>query len=581
MDGQAGADQASADWPGSSQAGASQASASQASASQASASQAGASQAAASQVTADQLSVAQASPHARGAGTRRRWCSLRQPARYVVLVAGALPVLAFPDTNIEYLAWFGLVPGLLLMARSATRREAFVRGWWFGAGYVLAAMYWLAPNVGPGLLLLAIAIGFLWSGVGLAARATLAPPVTPSRAAAAVALVPSAWLTTEWLRSWQGIGGPWAVLGVSQWQHPAVLALAAVGGVWLVSFALVAANTGLAVAVLARTLAPRLIGCAVALAAVVAGPVAFALTAPSPVARKVTIALVQPGSFATAAQRIAASERLTAGPARGAGLVVWGESSVGYDLSADPALRLRLQALSASVGAQILVNQDAVSPAGAHSKVAVLMGGNGIDGQYVKSRLVPFGEYIPFRSELGWLTSVSRAAAQNMVAGNGAHVLQATLRDGRRLPIGVLICFESAFPDMARYDADHGAQVIIYQTSDSTFQGSFELAQHASLGAVRAAETGRPVVQAALTGDSAAFDARGRLLAWKGGGDRGVVPVRLRLPPASARTPFDRLGDFVPLTALAIVLLATLFSLLRTDIYGRIRRRVLRITGPT
>ena len=74
--------------------------------------------------------------------------------------------------------------------------------------------------------------------------------------------MPSAWLVTEWLRSWQGIGGPWAVLGASQWQHPAVLALAAVGGVWLVTFALVAANTGLVVAILAaRRLTPRLIGC--------------------------------------------------------------------------------------------------------------------------------------------------------------------------------------------------------------------------------------------------------------------------------------------------------------------------------
>src|SRR6185312_11970030 len=154
-------------------------------------------------------------------------------------------------------------------------------GWWFGTGYLLATMYWLIPNLGPGLLVVAIALGALWCGVGLAVWATLRPPVTAARAAAALALVPSAWLMTELVRSWQGLGGPWAVLGASQWQHPAILALAAVGGVWLVSFALVAANTGIAVAMLARSLAPRLIGVAVALAAIGAGPAAFALTAPS------------------------------------------------------------------------------------------------------------------------------------------------------------------------------------------------------------------------------------------------------------------------------------------------------------
>ena len=73
----------------------------------------------------------------------------------------------------------------------------------------------------------------------------LRAPVTAGRALAALVVLPSCWLVIEWIRSWQGIGGPWAVFGASQWQHPVVLALAAVGGVWLISFALVAANTGI------------------------------------------------------------------------------------------------------------------------------------------------------------------------------------------------------------------------------------------------------------------------------------------------------------------------------------------------
>ena len=170
------------------------------------------------------------------------------------------------------------------------------------------------------------------------------------------------------------------------------------------------------------------------------------------------------------------------------------------------------------------MNQDSITPAG-KSKVAVLIGSGGIDGRYVKTRLVPFGEYIPFRQQLGWLAKISKAAPQNMIPGTGAHVMRVTPADGRPLTIGVLICFESAFPDMSRVDADNGAQLIIYQTSDSTWQAGWEwvLAQHAALGAVRAAETGRPVIQAALTGDSAAFDPRGRLLAWAGSSYRGVT----------------------------------------------------------
>ena len=127
---------------------------------------------------------------------------------------------------------------------------------------------------------------------------------------------------------------------------------------------------------------------------------------------------------------------------------------------------------------------------------------------------------------------------------------------------------------MSRVDADHGAQVIIYQTSDSTFQASWAPAQHASLSAVRAAETGRPVVQAALTGDSAAFDARGRQLAWAGTSYRGVVLVHLELPPASARTFYDRLGDYVPWLAVAVAAIAAAIALMRRR-SGRRRRSAL------
>ena len=216
---------------------------------------------------------------------------------------------------------------------------------------------------------------------------------------------------------------------------------------------------------------------------------------------------------------------------------------------------------------------------GDQSKVALLIGRHGIDGRYVKTRLVPFGEYIPFRPVLGWLTRISKAAQENMVPGNGAHVLRVTTPGGRPLTIGVLICFESAFPDMSRVDTDHGAQLIVYQTSDSTLQAELEWvqAQHASLSALRAAETGRPVVQAALTGDSVAFDPVAGC--WYGRAKfRGVALARIGLPPASARTPYDQLGDYVMWIAVGIAALAAAIALLRTGRFSAYR--FVRIARP-
>src|ERR1700750_2701961 len=153
-----------------------------------------------------------------------------------MLLLGGLLILTFPAPNLEFLAWFGLVPGLVVIVRSPTAREGGMRAWWLGAGYLIAALYWMTPEIGPAVLLVGAVVGALWIPFGVAAWTLLRPPVTRPRARAALAVAPSCWLLGEWLRSWQALGGPWAVFGVSQWQHPAVLALAAVGGGWLGRF---------------------------------------------------------------------------------------------------------------------------------------------------------------------------------------------------------------------------------------------------------------------------------------------------------------------------------------------------------
>jgi apolipoprotein N-acyltransferase len=527
----------------------------------------------------------------------------RYPVRWLAFLAGGVPaVLVFPGPSLSYLAWFALVPGMVLFTRADTTREAFARGWWFGAGYLIAILQWMAPQIGPGVVLIGAVFGCMWTPFSVAVRRLMRPPVSAPRALAALVVVPSAWLIPEWIRSYQGLGGPWGLYGASQWQHPAVLALAAVGGAWLVSVALVLANAGLllilgalrpdlltgaappaAAIPAAGTAAPaaRRVGLAalgaVAFAAAAgSGPLAFALTPPFPAVRQATIALVQPGVVNSNAQRVDASLALTAEfSANGVlardhpNLIVWGESSVPDDLTLDHPLLQQIEKLSAQDHAEILANQDSTIPGpssrpGGQEKVAVLVSPAGIQGEYVKTRLVPFGEYIPFRQQLGWLTKISKAASSNMIPGTGAHTLTVTTTpDGKPLTIGALICFESAFPDMSRVETDQGAQLIVYQSSTPTFQGTWGPDQHASLAALRAAETGRPVVQAALTGDSVAYDARGRELAWLGQQQHGVVTVRLDLPAAADRTFYDQAGDYVMWAGVAITGLAALVLVAR------------------
>ena len=519
----------------------------------------------------------------------------KYPVRWMAFLAGGVPaILVFPGPSLSYLAWFALVPGMVLFTRAATTREAVARGWWFGAGYLIAILQWMTPEIGPGIVLIGAIFGCMWAPFAVAVNRLLKPPVSWPRALAALVVVPSAWLIPEWIRSYQGLGGPWGLYGASQWQHPAVLALATVGGVWLVSVALLIANSGLLLligairpAVLAPATqavpAPQAVRRRAALAAAGvgafviaagAGPVAFALTPPFPTVRQATVALVQPGEVSDPAQRVDASETLTREFSSGSALakdhpdlIVWSESSVAYDLALDSTLLGGIEKLSAQDQTEILVSQDSTIPGpdGGQEKVAVLVSPQGIQGRYVKTRLVPFGEYIPFRQQLGWLTKISKAASSNMIPGTGAHTLTVTSPTGavKPLDVGVLVCFESAFPDMSRVETNQGAQLIVYQSATPTFQGTWGPDQHASLAAIRAAETGRPVAQAALTGDTVAFDARGRQIAWLGQDSQGVITVTFNLPAQADKTFYDQAGDYVMWSAVGITALAALVMLVR------------------
>ncbi|GAA4872723.1 apolipoprotein N-acyltransferase [Kitasatospora terrestris] len=500
--------------------------------------------------------------------------ALGRPARYASLAAGAVPVLAFPGAGLGALAWVALVPALLVLRSSPNGREAAVRGWWSGAGFILVAMYWLTPSIGPALPLLAVVFGALQAPFGYAAHRLLGPPVTLRRAAGALVVLPALWLTAEFARSWHALGGPWALYGASQWEHPAVLGLASVGGVWLVSAALVAANTAVVLLCTASALRVRVAAGAMAALCLLTGPLLFALQAAPPVSGEATVALVQAGQTPDENARLAANVRLTRSLAgRPVDLVVWGESSTTADLDREGATLDRLRALSAATGARLLAGEDARKADGRISKDAVLIGPDGIESRYRKIRLVPFGEYIPMRSALGWIAGVSAAAGENRAPGAAFHLLPAVDRSGRPLPVGALICFESAFPDMSRAAAADGARLLVYQSSTSTFQSTWAPAQHASLGAIRAAETGRPVVQAALTGESVAYDPQGRRLARMTTDGSGTATVRLPLAAPGARTWYVRLGDWVPYTAVAVTAGAAAVAL-------RSRARTRRAAGP-
>ncbi|MGW7047936.1 apolipoprotein N-acyltransferase [Streptomyces avermitilis] len=482
------------------------------------------------------------------------WLGSRWWRGAAAVLAGALPMLAFPAPSWWWFAYVALVPWILLARTAPTGRRAAYDGWLGGLGFMLAVHHWLLPSLHVFTVLIAALLGALWAPWGWLVRRFLAGVPSPGRVAAALLVLPSGWLMVELVRSWQGLGGPWGLLGSSQWQVEPALRLASVGGVWLLSFLVVTVN--IAVAVLVSVRASRMPALAGLVATAAATSAAWAWSPRPDHDGDMRIAIVQPGVIDgtdSGDRRFDREEQLTRELAgQNVDLVVWGESSVGFDLADRPDLARRIAGLSERVGADILVNVDARrSDRPGIYKSSVLVGPHGPTGnRYDKMRLVPFGEYIPARSLLGWATSVGKAAGEDRRRGGEQVVMNA----GHGLRIGPMVCFETAFPDMSRHLAEDGAEVLLAQSSTSTFQRSWAPEQHASLAALRAAETGRPMVHATLTGVSAVYGPSGeRVGSWLGT-EKSTSAV-YDVPLARGVTPYVRFGDW-PVHAALLILAA-------------------------
>ncbi len=498
----------------------------------------------------------------------------------VGILSASVGALSFPRPSWWPLAFVFLVPLVVGISLAASQTRAGLVAWAAGAGFFLVSHYWMAHKTLYFQPVIAALFGLTWVPWALVARAALV------RGRWVVAMVggPSLWVLAEYVRSWSVLGGPWALLGASQWRTPWGLEAASWGGVWLVGWLLVLANVALASIVLKalgdrqehscidQESGPR----ARAQVAAVLGVVtmvgyAWASYDPQRVSgdeRVLRIAGVQPGVIDPAEERFAAGEALTYGLRGDFDLVVWGESSLGEDPFLRPEYMERLRRLSSTLGAPLLVNVDARTERGSIYKTALLVSEEGPRARYDKRRLVPFGEYVPLRPLMGWVTRFTDAAREDR--GRGTSDVVMDVPGTTEASIAPLVCFESAFPDMSRQLAKLGADVIVVQSANTTFQESWLPDQHASLAAMRAAESGRPVVHATISGVSAAFDAYGRRLAWVDANHVGSWAAEV--PLGSRRTLYASLGDWVPVaSACGVLALAFLIAGPKSRVFRRSR----------
>ncbi len=239
-------------------------------------------------------------------------------------------------------------------------------------------------------------------------------------------------------------------------------------------------------------------------------------------------------------------------------LTIWPENSIDVDpfTSTGAFLRRYVTGGAKLVGGQLLFGTNLDGPDREESflNAAVLVDRNGepVD-RYVKRRYVPFGEYVPWREVLGNIPAL-RQVPRDGLAGAGPQTVETELVD-----VAVIICFETLFSDILRSNVlAGGAGLVVAMTNDASFGRSWESDQHIAQSQLRAVETGRWVVHAAISGGSALIDPDGRVHRRTGLFERATI--RAEVPVIEGRTTYLATGDVVaPVTrwaALAFLLVA-------------------------
>jgi apolipoprotein N-acyltransferase len=430
-----------------------------------------------------------------------------------------LLILSFPNFEYYLLAWIGLVPLLVVIARRPSPLRAFILGWAVGSVFFYVTCYWLTYSMihygrlsAPLAYLLlipgAVVIGIFHGLFGL-----LVVLAIQKWGRMAILLAAIFWTALEWVRL-VVTGQLWNALGYSQAYHNQIIEPATWGGVYAVSFLLVAINSAVALLIISRTkwsiAAALVIGFAVWVVIDSSKPAFLDRRADHP-ELAVKIVAVQPNVpmnpvksadeiKALIDRHVALSTQglATDNGAQGPRIVIWPESPMNFTYASDKSFQEFVANFTRQNHTSLLFNSLEPAPNDGSYNSALLVNEEGrLISQYDKIRLMPFGEYVPLPQ---WLPGASLISG---IVGEFTPGSNYTLMPFGDRKAGVFICIESAYPWIARRLAHDGADVLINISNDGYLGPTAVLRQHLANVIFRAVENGRPVLRVTNTGLSA------------------------------------------------------------------------------
>lgn len=507
------------------------------------------------------------------------------------------PYHLFPVLFVTMPVFIWLLDGAVAPAGSAgplnmLRRHwpAFRTGWLFGFGYFLAGFWWVGEaflvDADEFIYLLPVAVVALPAGLALfwGAAAALSRHVWGDgwiRIAGFAAL----FTVAEWVRGTVLTGLPWNVIGYAAMPTPLTMQSAALIGLYGVTFmTFLVASSPAVFAPGYRTASHRAMALVVLSTLLVVGHLGYGMFALSRASEAtvpgVHLRLVQPAIDQSAKWDAANEEEImrryidlsnaNKGP-QSASVgsfthVLWPESAFPFILTERRDQLATIAALlppttTLITGAMRLEKAvDGSKDHKVYNSLFVINGNGEIVAARDKTRLLPFGEFLPFQDflenlGLQQLTRLRGGFAQ----GTGRRVVDLAGTP----PFLPLICYEITYSGTVRPaigEGEAGPQWIVNLTNDAWFGMTAGPHQHAHQAQVRAVEEGLPVARAANNGVSFVADSYGRILERLALGERGVVDSAL--PVAGPVTLFSRTGN-LPIVLFVCALVAFLVGTTR------------------
>jgi apolipoprotein N-acyltransferase len=510
--------------------------------------------------------------------------------------SGLALAASFPSLNLDLLAWVAFVP-LFWVIEDQPYVRVFLYAWLQGSVFAVVSLGWLihffrdfagVGFVAAGACLLSLALVLsLYGAVAIVAGVRL----SRSFGIPLFLAIPPVWVAAEWIRTYWPLGGmPLNLLGDAAQGRIAVIQLAELTGIYGISALIMFVNCALYEAFRrGRSVRQKrwiLLGTVVSMAGVlVFGTIRINAIERSKAEGRLRVAAVQgdisqhhkwdPAYLAPSFKIYTdASEAVLSSHPQ---LIIWPESAATFifetndfypsGMETQRTYRSRLLQLAHKIDTPILFGAPALDfdrQLTLRNRAYLVKADGQVGDYYDKVRLVPVGEYVPLHVLLGRFMHrlVETPGNIDFTSGNRQTIFHV---DGTDL--GVLICYESIFPDLSRKAVEAGANVLVNMTNDAAFGDTAAPHQLLAMAVFRAVENGVPLVRVGNSGISAVITPAGRVTA------KTTLFTRATevedVPWLRSRTFYTSVGDLFAELCFALSVIALAVAFLRDFFAGQ------------